>query len=961
MRSVRKWTALWRPVAGAVVAQAALLALALLIPGQDARADCQPAAATNGTVNCTTTGGTQTTTVGTGAEDNVAVTVQPGAAIAVGNDTVGIFLQSGNTIRNSGSISAGDAAAGAGGIFLIGDNNTVVNNGLITAGNSTGGNIFGIQAFGLNNLITNNGSVIVGNGDSSSLPPTAVGIAVQDTSRVINNGSIIGGNNSNGIFVCCGNTVSNNAGALIQVGNDSFGIIITDSNTVTNAGTIVVGNGNTYFAMGIMASGINSTVTNTGTIRGGDQSIGLAVDATIFGGGALTGNTLTNAASGVIQLGAGSTGIGAFEDSSTVRNFGTISVGASGRGIAAGGDNSTVTNTGTITVGASGAGIDVIVPFSGAAAGAGTSITNAGTIIVGAGGIGVNFGDSATLNNSGTIRVTGTGSSALNTCACAVALVTNSGTLDGQVLLGAGSSLTNSGLITVTDTDASNQVGSFAHIGGDTFIQTATGTLALRVTGDGRHDAMGTASGASTVTLAGTLRALVLPGLYANNTTYINAVTSGTNITTQFDSVTSSSPFLTASATYNLQTVDLNLARVPFGSVPGLTPNQRAVGNALEGGYSTGLTGNAATLYGNLLAATSVNVLDNLSGEGISGAQSAAFGVGSQFNNAMQSQSLFAPDLGGLSVVVPPAQYAATRKPPGHEAFASFDKAPATAQQPGTLRIWTAGFGATRSLNGEADTGSFKQSVRSAGGVLGADWLFRPDFRIGVAVGGSESTFSAASLATSGRVTGGHVGVYAIKTWDAYYAAASLSYARFDNSTTRTIAGVGPTESASGRFDSDQLSGRFELGWKRSYGRINVTPFVAIEPAALWQRGFTETGTNVLGLNVASHTATSLPTFVGAQVDGRYLTSEGAVFAPYSRVSWVHEFEPDRRVTAAFIVVPGAAFTVDGAHAARDAARLDTGARLTFRSGPALFANFAGEWSDRTQSYAATGGFRAAW
>ena len=26
-----------------------------------------------------------------------------------------------------------------------------------------------------------------------------------------------------------------------------------------------------------------------------------------------------------------------------------------------------------------------------------------------------------------------------------------------------------------------------------------------------------------------------------------------------------------------------------------------------------------------------------------------------------------------------------------------------------------------------------------------------------------------------------------------------------------------------------------------------------------------------------------------------------------------------------------------------------------------LFANFAGEWSDRTQSYAATGGFRTAW
>ena len=31
------------------------------------------------------------------------------------------------------------------------------------------------------------------------------------------------------------------------------------------------------------------------------------------------------------------------------------------------------------------------------------------------------------------------------------------------------------------------------------------------------------------------------------------------------------------------------------------------------------------------------------------------------------------------------------------------------------------------------------------------------------------------------------------------------------------------------------------------------------------------------------------------------------------------------------------------------------------RGGQALFANFGGEWSGRTQSYAATGGFRAGW
>ena len=92
-----------------------------------------------------------------------------------------------------------------------------------------------------------------------------------------------------------------------------------------------------------------------------------------------------------------------------------------------------------------------------------------------------------------------------------------------------------------------------------------------------------------------------------------------------------------------------------------MTPNQRAVGNALEGSYSTTLAGNAATFYGNLLAATSVTVLDQLSGEGTSAAQNAAFKAGSLFNSAMQNQSLFGPNLNGLGAIVPDRLCSRTR------------------------------------------------------------------------------------------------------------------------------------------------------------------------------------------------------------------------------------------------------------------------------------------------------------
>lgn len=558
-----------------------------------------------------------------------------------------------------------------------------------------------------------------------------------------------------------------------------------------------------------------------------------------------------------------------------------------------------------------------------------------------------------TVQPGATVIGTG-GSDAIRITSTTTGTLINNGVIDGFVTILSGTAgsdtFSNNGILKITDPTANLQVHSMA---GTNFIQNASGTFFARVDAAGFNDGILSWS----ATLNGKLVVVVQPGTYTAVNTYASFINTLTGTTGNFSSVVSSSPFFTVALQPNGINLDLILTRIGLGSVQGMTPNQMAVGNALERSYSTTLTGNAATFYSNLLAAASVTVLDQLGGEGTSAAQTAAFNAASLFNNAMQGQGLFGSSLNGLSVTVP-AAYADAR-PPGHDAFAALNAPPAA--QPGGWRIWTAGFGASNSLQGEASTGSYDQSIQTAGGLMGVEWQAAPDFRVGAAGGASESTFSVRDLSTSGRLIGGHAGLYAVKNWSTYYAAASVSYARYDNKTERTIAGVGDTERASGRFAGDQVSGRLEVGWKTSYGRTNVTPFVAVEPAVLWQRGYTESGAGILGLSVASEQAMSLPVFVGVQFDGHYVAGEGAVLAPYSRASWVHELEPDRRVTGTFITVPGATFTVDGARAASDAVRLDNGVRLTFHARHSLFVNFGGEWSGRTQSYAATGGFRAAW
>ena len=215
--------------------------------------------------------------------------------------------------------------------------------------------------------------------------------------------------------------------------------------------------------------------------------------------------------------------------------------------------------------------------------GGGKTIRNDGTISVGAGGTGISASVNTVIINNGTIAAGANGTSISSLGGAPGNTITNNGTLNGQILIqNTSSTLTNNGLIEITN--AGTTVGTTHEISsaGGTFIQSASGTLALRVNNAGAADKMI----ADTITLnGGTLRAVVQAGLYSAPLTYSNVLFAcSCGLTGTFATVASSSPFFTASAAYDYAagSADLTLTRIPFGSVPGMTENQRAIGNALE-------------------------------------------------------------------------------------------------------------------------------------------------------------------------------------------------------------------------------------------------------------------------------------------------------------------------------------------------------------------------------------------
>jgi outer membrane autotransporter protein len=87
----------------------------------------------------------------------------------------------------------------------------------------------------------------------------------------------------------------------------------------------------------------------------------------------------------------------------------------------------------------------------------------------------------------------------------------------------------------------------------------------------------------------------------------------------------------------------------------------------------------------------------------------------------------------------------------------------------------------------------------------------------------------------------------------------------------------------------------------------------------------------------------------------------GAIWAPFGRLSWVHEFEPRRDIAATLSLLPVGAFTVEGPRAASDSARIEAGSNLYLTKAASLFGSFIGEFSNRGSSYSGNGGVRVTW
>jgi len=229
----------------------------------------------------------------------------------------------------------------------------------------------------------------------------------------------------------------------------------------------------------------------------------------------------------------------------------------------------------------------------------------------------------------------------------------------------------------------------------------------------------------------------------------------------------------------------------------------------------------------------------------------------------------------------------------------------------------------------------------------------------GFALAGGGTNWGLANNLGGGRSDAVQAGIYGITRAGPAYLGGALAFGNHWFTTNRVALGDQLTAS----FVGQSYGARVEGGYR--YAPLpmpGVTPYAAIQAQDFSTPRYSENDLSGggLGLTFASMNATDVRSELGARLDSP--TAIGRMpLVLRARLAWAHDFVNNPALAAAFQVLPGSNFIVNGAPIPHDSALTSAGAELFLAPNWTLLAKFDGEFARGAQTYAGSGTLRYTW
>lgn len=959
---------LWARHTGKGLAQVQLTGGKVVAEGADG--DGVFASINTGTYAVDVSGGTVTGGSGFGAAIHTSGVgggiVNIGAGAIVNGSASGVAFRDGDFNRDGideigGNVALATAGTLTGAIVLGGGTDT-----LSITGGAVNGNITGDGADALNfnlgaNSFTHGAAYAISGMNSVTMNSGTAQLdsTIAGNTLTVNGGTLV----LNGANSYTGGTVLN--GGVLSVSSDAnlghaAGALNFDGGTLRNTG-------------GFTSARAVSLGAGGGTFQT-DANLALSSAITGTGGFTKTGaGTLTlsgaNTFTGGVTIAAGTlalTGAGSLADASQVVANGTFDI----AGVAAAGTGiQRLSGSGTVALGGKALTLTAAQDtFSGTIAGTGslvvaagtqvltgtntytggTAIGGASTLQLGNGGtsgsIAGNVANEGTLvfnradrldlaggiSGSGALRQVGagmtnlTGNSAAFTGSTSVeggTLAVN-GALGGSMNVQAAGRLQGSGAVgstTVAGTVApGNSIGPLSVNGN--FAQLAGSTYQVEVDPASTASDLLRVSGSASLASGSRLNVVRTgPGSFGPGIRYTVLSADGGVIGTYTLTGDTQSAFVRVVDSYDANHVYLLAEKYRSFTEPATTPNEAAVGGALDSLPGTDPLSTAVAWLSNDFAAR--DALNQLSADIHASSKTAAL-EDSRFVREAAIDRLRSAACAPGSAAQTPQQAGAACTPENDQARSS----------------WGQVFGSWGSIDTDGNAAKLKRDI--GGFFVGADTGVGAGWRVGALGGYSRASADTSARNSSAKTDSYHLGAYAGAQWGAtaLRLGASHSWNKTDTSRSATFAGF--TDSLAGKYDSTTTQVFGEVGHRLEVGRATLEPFAGLAHVTLRSDAFMERGGFAALYGFGGSTDA---TFSTLGVRASMQASESTKLR--GMLGWRHAFG-DAAPTSTHAFGGSLPFTISGVPLAKNVAVLEAGVETQLRPNLALSASYSGQFGD---------------